>query len=478
MTRMTRRNLFGLSVLATAGLATGCTDDAASSDTPAVASGAGTLDWWDHFSSFQTLNDDWAATQSTALGVKVVHTYSDAGKADQALQLAHQANKMPAVYSNVVGIPLAALVDGNWVHEIKLSEADLAKLPKGTMTDGITSLDGKIYGVPMLSMRQSSTLTWMNTDHLRRAGLDPTEPPTDYAGFKDFCRRLAAVKAIPLTMALGGDGGRAEEQVNELAQVAGFAGSEGLKFSGEYAYHDDSYLTVIEFLKELYEQKYLLPGSNTLDVVNARTRFAAGAVAMFVDGNFSPGGCKAIEPTFVDKMAFGPILVPTAGTDPWTYRGSPSPTYFVSKGVDDLQAAQGLVDSLLTEEYQKGMIAAMDQPPLNLDLVADNPDATDAYKQGVAFVRDNVFLMPEAIVRNPEIAAVDAKRKPVSPTLGNIVQGYLVDAITDLRGALKKLSDSNEADRQQAIKAARQSGAKVSEDDYVFSDWVPGKDYH
>ncbi|QGN34182.1 hypothetical protein [Microlunatus sp. Gsoil 973] len=118
----------------------------------------------------------------------------------------------------------------------------------------------------------------------------------------------------------------------------------------------------------------------------------------------------------------------------------------------------------------------MDQPPLNLDLV-DSSTAIDAYKKAVAFCKANVFQMPQAIVKNPEQAAVDAQRKPVTPHVGNIVQGYLSGSIKDLKGALKKLSDATEADREQAFKKAKASGAKVSMDDYAFSDWKPGQDY-
>ena len=85
--------------------------------------------------------------------------------------------------------------------------------------------------------------------------------------------------------------------------------------------------------------------------------------------------------------------------------------------------------------------------------------------------------MPQAIVKNPEIAAVDAQRKPITPHVGNILQGYLGGSLKDLLSELKKLSDANEADREQAMDKAKGSGAKVSEDDYVFSDWKPGADY-
>jgi ABC-type glycerol-3-phosphate transport system substrate-binding protein len=476
MTGLTRRGFLGASVLAVAGTAVGCSS---STDKTTSSSGGatGTLDWWDHFSSFKHLNDDWAKKQSSSLNTNVTHTYYDASKAPQAFQLAHQANKMPDIYSNVIGLPLPALVSGKWVHEITLPADVKSKLPKDAFTEGITQLDGKLYGFPMFSFRQSSTLVWVNKDHWGKAGLDPNNVPKDYGAFKDAMGKLKSAGIQPLTLAIGADGGRIRDQVDDLAQAAGFPGYQGLKFTtGEYAYHDDAYVTVIEFIKDLYDSKLIMPGSNNFGVVDARTRYASGAVGTFIDGIWCAGGSKALSPAIVDKVASGQILVPTSGMNPWCYRGRPSSGYFVAASSKNPDAAGKLLATFMTDEYQTGMIEAMDQPPLNLDLVGPSK-AIDAYKKGVDFCKTNVFQMPQAIVKNPQQAKVDALRKPVTPHVGNIVQGYLAGSIKDLKAELKKLSDATSADRAQALQKAKAAGAKVSEDDYAFTDWKPGQDY-
>lgn len=480
MTGSTRRRfLAGTSALALTSLAAGCGSGGTDPGTGGSQQGgkSGPINWWDHFSSFQQLNDDWASKESTTLGQQVAHTYYDASKAPQAFQLAKQANKLPDVYSNVIGIPLAALVKDGWVHELAFSDDVMAKIPKNTLTDGLTNLDDKMYGFPMFSFRQSTGLVWYNKDLFTKAGLDPENPPGDYPAFTDACKKLKAAGGAPMTLALGADGGRVRDEVDDMAQTAGFVGYQGLKFTtGEYAYHDDGYVRAIEFFKELYASGYMLPGTNTFSVVNSRTRFASGAAGLYVDGIWCAGGCKALVPSFMSQIGSGVIPSPTAADKHWAYRGRPGASYFVAKSTEFAENATKVVGSFTTDEYQKGMIAAMDQPPLNLDLVAQS-DAVDAYKKVVSYCKDNVFLMPQAIVRNPDIAAVDAQRKPVTPHLGNILQGYLGGSIADVGKALKKLSDDNEADREQALKTAKGSGAEVTTDDYVFSDWKPGADY-
>lgn len=476
-TRLTRRSLLGASALAAVGVATGCSSSGNNSSSGGAAGGSGGLAWWDHFSSFQDLNDNWAKSESKSLKVNVTHSYYDASKAPEAFQLAHQANKMPDVYSNVIGLPLSALVSGKWVHELALSADVKAKIPANTLTEGITGLNGKLYGFPLFNPRQSSTLVWTNTDLWTKAGLDANNPPQDYVGFKGALTKLKSAGVQPLTLAIGADGGRIRDQIDDMAQTAGFPGYQGLTFTtGEYQYDHDAYVTVIEYFKELNDSKLILPGSNNFSVVDARTRYATGVVATFIDGIWCAGGAKALSPAIVTKIGAGPILVPTAGTKPYCYRGRPGASYFVAASSKNPQAASKLIGSFMTEEYQSGMIAAMDQPPLNLDLVASSK-AIDPYKRMVAFCKDNVFQMPQAIVKNPAEAAVDAQRKPITPHVGNILQGYLAGSITDLKGALKKLSDATSADRQQAMTKAKSSGAKVSMEDYVFSDWKPGQDY-
>jgi hypothetical protein len=159
-----------------------------------------------------------------------------------------------------------------------------------------------------------------------------------------------------------------------------------------------------------------------------------------------------------------------------TYRGLSGPSYLVSGSSTDPENATKIIESFMSDEYQKQMTAAMDQPPVNLDVV-DTADVIEPYKKIINLYKEQVFQMPQAIVRNPEIAAVDALRKPITPSLGQVMQGYLGGDITDLRAALKKLSDSYEADRDQALKAAKADGAEVSIDDFAFSDWKPGADY-
>lgn len=477
MTTFTRRRfLQGSAALALAAAAGGC--GSSGSDNAGGESGGGTgLSWWDHFSSYQQLHDEWAAKQSTAIGKTVTHTYYEASKAPEALQVANQAQQLPDVYSNVVGVPLAALVKDNWVQQLNISNEARGRLPEDVLAEGITSLDGKLYGFPLFSFRQYTAVTWFNLDHFAKAGLDPNKPPVTYDEFRTACDALKSAGVAPMTLALGADGGRVRDEMDDMAQAGGFPGYQGLKFTtGEYAYDDDAYVNGIEFWKQLYDSGLMLPGTNNLSVVNARTRYATGAACFFIDGPWLPGGSKVLNPSFLPKIGGGQILTPEPGTTVATYRPLASATFFVSGTSKDPENASKLIQSFTEPEYQQRMTEAMDQPPIDLDIV-QTFNVIEPYKKVINLFKEQVFQAPQAIVRKPEMAAVDAERKPVTPHLGQIIQGYLGGNITDLRTALKELSDRYEADREQALKAAKASGAEVSIDDYSFNDWKPGQDY-
>ena len=107
------------------------------------------------------------------------------------------------MYSNVVGVPLAALVKDNWVHPLEISSEAKSRVPEDVLAEGITTLDGKLYGFPLFSLRQYTAVTWFNVDHFAKAGLDPNKPPVTYDEFRTACQALKPAGIVPMTLALG-----------------------------------------------------------------------------------------------------------------------------------------------------------------------------------------------------------------------------------------------------------------------------------
>src|SRR5262249_41357409 len=126
---------------------------------------------------------------------------------------------------------------------------------------------------------------------------------------------------------------RTQEQVNFLAQAAGFEGWDGRLFrTGEYAYDNEAYLTVMEFLLSLKKDKVLLAGAESWVDTQARGRWAAGAACYYFDGPWLPGVVLTDTPKVADQIAVAPILTPQAGAKVRTYHEPQGGLYWLTPG--------------------------------------------------------------------------------------------------------------------------------------------------
>src|SRR5690606_5694802 len=99
------------------------------------------------------------------------------------------------------------------------------------------------------------------------------------------------------------------------------------------------------------------------------------------------------------------------------------------------------------------------------------------YKKVVSGYADYVRLAPDPLIHNPAVAQVYAEMKPVTPGLGEIIQGAFAGAFSDPAPVLKQFSDQMTAERQRAIDVVAAKGVAVSVDDWKFDNWTPGEDF-
>ncbi|MFC7404174.1 ABC transporter substrate-binding protein [Georgenia alba] len=461
-----RRFLGGLGAATVAGLVASCFD-------PDASTGGRGLQWWDHFGGLQDLHTEWAATYSDRIGVRVTYSYNDPARATEALQLANQSNQLPDIYSNILGLPLSALAEAGWLTPIDLSDEARSRLPEGSFVDGVTVLDGNVYGLPVLSDRQYWACTWYNSEIAEEVGF---EGPQSYDEFRSALRAIADHGTYaPMTLALG-DSDRMRDQIDDLAQAGGFPGYEGLRFdTGEFDFTHDAYVNAIELFKEISDSGWLLPGTSSLQVPDARGRWAAGEIGFFIDGPWAPGGVRALNESFLPKMAVSGELTPE-GEELVITRGAPAATWFVAGSTSHPEAAGRLVETFTQDDYQRALAEAMDQPPMNLDLVAQ-AEVIEPYAWLAQDFKNRVFRAPEPEVRNVAVTEALANSMPVAPHLGDIVQGYLGGDVDDLHTELVRLNDIFDRDLDAAIAKANGAGADVSRADWEFPDWVRGEDY-
>jgi multiple sugar transport system substrate-binding protein len=474
MPAITRRSLLGLSAAAATGAVAGCTT------AQPQAPGERSITWWDHNVNLQKANRVAYDAYTAKSGIKIDYTYHQTAKIGQALQLAKQSNQQPDVHSTAgLESSIPSLIADGWFSPIEWSD-DVKKTfePLGGLVEGLHSFDGKLYTFPIFADRQYVAATWFNRDMITKAGLDPANPPKTFDEFRAACRAVQDSQKPASGMILSlAHTGRMAEHLNSLAMGAGFAGLAGQLFStGEFAYHDDAYVAVFEFLASLQADKLIFPGSSSLDDQTARVRWAAGAAGFYLDGPWCSGTVQTEAKQFLPSVDVGPMLQPEAGRPVVAYRGQGGGNYYIA-GSSDLPAeASELLTGLATKDYWTGIANAMAQPPYDLSVV-EGSTAIEPWKRLVGWFADSVFIAPQAVLRNQDVQRVNRFSKAIKPGLGELLQGVFSGQVPDIRGALKKLSDDSAADREQALKKAVADGAELDADAWAFPDWKPGADY-
>ncbi|GAA2756393.1 ABC transporter substrate-binding protein [Actinopolymorpha rutila] len=437
----------------------------------------GVLRWWDQFEPRADLHKEIFAEFEKSSGVHVDYTVYNPNKQGQALQLAFSSKQMPDVFTTAgLGVPAARLRKQGWFAPIDLDEQALAAIPKAAFLEGFTHWNGKLYSLPLASFRQYTTLTWYNTDLVKKAGGDPTHDLATWDGVRATARKIkqsgggAYGWIAPLQFAA-----RMGEHVEDLAQAGGGVGGVDPR-TGEYTYGSDPYVHAVEFLQSMKSDGVLFPASSSLDARTARARWTTGIAGVFFDGPWNVGVIKDGFKQFLGKLGVAPVPVAEAGRTPVLYSAPKPGDFWLSASSKLPDKASELLGRFATKDVMLREAEQMDGMPVDLSLV-DKADVHPTFKQAAAFYKEQVKLAPSPIARNAAVSDVIAEMKPIAPDLGTLVQGALSGQVKDVRKALTDYAGKLTAERARAIKVVAGKGAKVSEDDWKFDDWKPGEDY-
>lgn len=475
MATFSRRSVLAGSGLLAGGLLAGCSGKGSPGSGNSSGGGSGKIVWWDQYLPKAALEKETFAAFHKDGGPEVSYTVYDPDKMGQAVQLAHQSNQMPDVFT-LAGLQTSAAIlqAGGWFAPIANPETITSRLPKGTVIEGMNSFDGKLYSFPLNSDRQYVCLPWGNKTMLAKADIDPDADQQSWDDFRAKVRKAQQKVGkpgiiLPIKLA-----GRMSEFVQDLVQTAGFPGFGGIETTtGAYRYDHDSYVQALEFLFSFAKDKVMLAASTNLNARTGRARWAAGDAVYFLDGPYCAGVVKTDFTKFKDELTVAQMPTPD-GKTPVQTSGPSGGALWISAKTKQLDQVSKLVTLFTSEDFRKKQPDFMDAAPLDLSLVKDS-NAYPSYKKVCEWYAKYGFVGPSSVGRNPAVAAVNAAMKPVQPNLGTIAQGVLTGDVTDIPKALKTYNEGLTKSRDMAIKA--KGGGKVSVDDWAFPDWQRGKDY-
>ncbi|QQA43872.1 extracellular solute-binding protein [Pelagovum pacificum] len=433
---------------------------------PAFAQGSGPITWWDHFSPLAPLLESlWSED-----GAEVEHSVMNPADMMQSLQLAFRSEEAPDVMSMPTSLAVISQVQNNgWFAPIG-DQVTLDKpFQQEVLFDGLTNWGGELYSFPIFSFRWHTSALWYMKDAAEAAGYDGA-PGKDWEAIRDFARATTEGSTYGLLLPLQFTG-RMEDMVVNLSQMIGGKGEIDWA-TGDYNFTSPEFAETIAQLLAFQSDGSLHPASGSLDARQGRTRWASGEAVMFFDGPWNSG---VLANSMSDVLPMVDVVANPIGNGS-VHQGPAPGTFFVSAQSDQQEAAAALLSLLTTDEFYVALAERMDQPPLNLDAVAQ-ADVDPTYTKVIDGFAKSVRLAPEPVIRNPDIGRVYAEMRDVTPTLGEIVQGAFAGAFDDPAPMLQQYNDQIMAERDRAIEKVNSEGGSVSVDDWVFDSWTPGEDF-
>lgn len=386
----------------------------------------------------------------------------------------------------VIDVPLSELVASGRLAALDDVIPNFAEwkksFPFGTLTPGVQVFDGKTYAITPSSDRRSTLLLY-NTEHMNKAGYDPAAKPFTWDEFRAAAKKITEQGAgnyygLILPQVFQG-------VVYDLAQLAGVhladVRGDGLDWTtGQFNYHHEGMVALMELLKALKADGSLFPGFASLKDEQARARMAEGAAGMILSGPWNFPVWKEQNPNF--KYGVARLPGPAGGFVAYSVGGSNQFAVYANAPADHKAIAGDMLYFLGTPSGQRAWnrLTGAADPAWSPEAMKDilGSDVIDAPNRAALKIFDEtVRLAPSPLVRNPDNEKVELALKAPKPNLGQVVQGILTGQLTDIPKALRDLSDRSEKALDDAIAAAKAKGANVSRDDWKFSNWDRAKDY-
>lgn len=396
-----------------------------------------------------------------------------------------QNGNAPDVFQTPAGVPAAQMVAEGWIQPLDDYIPDFenwkAHFPSGVLAEGVGMFGGKVYSFPYLSNRQYTTLCLYNRAYMEQAGYDPASKPLTWDGFRDSAKKITEQGAGEYYgLIIGGKlKGRWAQTINGLAEMAGAKGGELNWETGEYNFTTDEYLAAIDLLLALNADGSVFPGSLQLGPKEAESRLPQGLAGMCLQGPWNIPQWIRNNPEFDFGVASQPVpnegnplpmgMSPGSFIPMWLYSGSKNPQIAadIFSYVSSLEGQQAF--AAITQGFPPPILPEAQQ--------AASGSLDDRVLKAYEIFDEQLRLHPSPFVRNPDVAQVALELKPITPDLGETIQGLFTGQLSDPKAAMQDLKDRMVAELERAIKAVQDKGAQVSRDDWVFPNWNPTEDY-
>jgi ABC-type sugar transport system, periplasmic component len=396
------------------------------------------------------------------------------------LSLSVKGNKMPDIALMPYVPGFTQQVTSGWWNPLDkwATTSWQSQFPTGSFNTS-NMLNGKIYSAP-LTAKGSAYQLYINNSVFKQAGLTNADGSVKIPQTWDDVTHAAETitqKSGGSTFGLGFGNSSTELLPAWMQLFTAGAGSPCWDKMPDYRVGkwnfstDRNYLDFLKLLLEWKQKGYIYPTAISASDETARAAFAQGKIGMTVGGVWNQAIWTASG--FTDYTLVG--LVPPTQTIKGYYYYVPGGKWIgmsaTSKHPDE---AWAWFDWYYSPAAGKRWV----QMGEDLSVYAQNNDPSLAkfapFAQYVATAK-LALPGPNPLVRNPDVAKVVVPTN--SQDLNSVMVGAYTGQITDIQGALSALDDRYNKALAAGIALAVQKGAKVSINDYIFSDWDITKPY-
>lgn len=430
-----------------------------------------TIEWWDQFLPLAKLHQTLWDEAAAETGVPIVYTQYDAAKLKESLMLAYRTGSLPDVFSQVFGNQTKSLYDEGWFAPLAIDKASLPQNIQGSLFEGYTMFDGKVYSFPTMSINHVAPLWYLSSL------VSEDQVPQTFAEARTIAKKITEDSngkvygfVVPIAFTE-----RMNATFEDMMMASGSSGWIDWK-TGAYQYNSPIAQEVFQFFVDLWDDGSILPASINLNMRSARERWASGSAAFLIDGSWNIGVVKSSFPEVIDLVNVSEPIRKDANEPYWIYKTPPQASFFIAATSDCVKEATQTLLKFMGKPYYIGLAENMDQPPLDLSAV-DEANVHPSYKKVCDMFAKTMLYGPDPILKNINISQVMAEMRDIHPNPAEIYQGYCSGAITDWKAELKKYNDAMTTERERAIKKVESEGVSVSINDWIFPNFVYGQNF-
>lgn len=412
---------------------------------------------------------------------------------NRIVPLGVQSGDAHDIFAMPQDIPAPQAVKEGWVAPlddiIPNFEEWKARFPVGAFLDGVHVFDGKTYTFPQMSSKRYWSMNFFNRQYLEEAGYDPENERLTWDTFREAARKITENgQGQYFGMIFGGQStSRFSDYVRFMGRMAGASSGGSLGFedidwrTGEFVYTSDEYIAAIELLLAINDDGSVFPGSMSLTEAQARAQFPNGVAGMILEGPWNIPTWQTDAPDFDFGLASQPV--PNEGDPmPITFEEVGSNTLFVYADSPYKEVAGDMYAYIGSVEGQVAIMAATQgnlraMIPEAVEIAQESVELDPYASTALSLYDEQLRMGPMVQIRNPGAAQVALERKALTPNFGEVVQGIMTGQVPDVKAAMEDLQSRSDAELERAIKAAQDTGAEVSRDDFVFPNWDPTVDY-